>query len=307
MLPDVTLIGVWVALTVAVCAVAAVGLRRAGASCIGTAFVLLLVSAPGRSNLDFGQVSILVFGLTMVDACCVSPRARGWLTGIATGVKLTPVVFLAMFAVRRQWAELARAATALAAMTVLAALVDPAATRNYLAHGLLSVSTVSNWAGPGNQSIRAMMARLGITGPWWLLISAVVVAAALVWTARRRRSNLQIADWCVMGAVITLVSPISWTHHRWWLIVPLLLPTVWPSSNALRRLLLLAALAGPVAWWPLRETGVMTAAATGWLLMGSRPRATPTSSDSDSGRPASNAPGGPAVPASPRRTATPTF
>lgn len=267
-LPDQTLVIVWTTLTVGVCALAAGLLARHGAASAAQAFVLLLIAAPGRSNLDFGQVSVFVFVLTLMDAAWVPARARGWLTGVAAAVKLTPVLFLAMFAVRRQWAELGRGVAAVVALCGVAALVDPGATRAYISRELLTVSEVADWSAPGNQSLRATLARLGFDGSGWLLVSVFLVAVVLTWTARRRHRALELVDWCVVGAAITLVSPISWTHHRFWLLVPLLLP-VWRgrSRAVLRSVLLLVAFVGPMEWWPLREAGVLAAVTTVVVLI----------------------------------------
>lgn len=268
-LPDPTLAGIWVAGTVAAVGLAAAVLaRRTGASGSG-AFFILLAAAPGRSNLDFGQVSVLVFALTVMDACWSPRHAQGWLTGVAAAIKVTPMLFIVMFAVRRQWAALARSLAACMGMTAAAAVVDPGVTRRYFSQGLLGVAQVTDWDGPGNQSLRAMFSRCGAGGPGWVIAAAAVVLAALTWTARRRRHELVVADWCVVGIAITLASPISWTHHRYWVLAPLLLAGVWrqPVRRWLRRLLLVAAFVGPVALLGAAEIGVIAAVATGVAVM----------------------------------------
>lgn len=120
--------------------------------------VFELCSAATRSNLHFGQVSIGIFALCLGDCCLVPRRYRGYLTGLAVAIKLTPLLFLLYFGAGRQWSYAWRAILAGLLLTGSAFAVDPAATRTYLSSGMGQVRTVSHWDGLGNQSLRAACA-----------------------------------------------------------------------------------------------------------------------------------------------------
>ena len=261
----------WVACTAAACGWCAVRLSRAGCVPSGVVFALLLFAAPGRSNLGFGQISVFVFALTLIDACAPSRSfGRGVLTGVAAAIKLTPLPFLLMFAVRREWADLRRCLIACAATTAVGTLIAPGATDEYLRTGVGAVSVVSNWSSTGNQSLRAALARHGVGGPWWVLPAAAVLIGALWWTARRRHQVLEVRDWAVVGCATILACPVSWTHHRFWVVVALLLPGVWESGW--RRWLRIALLAFTVIG-PIGDSDLLAVALALILVVSWRPPA----------------------------------
>ncbi|KYH45975.1 glycosyltransferase 87 family protein [Branchiibius sp. NY16-3462-2] len=267
LLPIPVLAAGWVVSTAAACAWCAVRLGRAGSVPSAVAFAFLLFAAPGRSNLGFGQVSVFVFALTLVDACA-PPRMlrRGVLTGVAAAIKLTPLPFVLMFAVRREWADLRRCLVAGGVTTAVGALIAPGATDAYLRTGVSAVSVVTNWSSTGNQSIRAALARGGVAGHWWLLLAALVMTGALRWTARRRHQALEVRDWAIVGCATILACPVSWTHHRFWVVVALLLPGVWALGwrRWLRVALLCATALGPIGDSDLIVVAVTLLALASW-------------------------------------------
>lgn len=257
----------WVVLTGCAMAASALALSRAVGAPPGLSFLLLLVSAAGRSNLHFGQFSIFIFTLVLVDCCLVPRRYRGLLTGFAAAMKLTPLLFLAYFAARRQWGFLARGIAGAAVLTFAGAIALPAPTLEYLQSGVWGVSTVSHWDSPGNQSLRAVLGRLGLDhGPVAAILSLIVITIFLTWMARRKGQD-ELAEWTLVGLLTIIVSPISWTHHRFWLTVPLVMPlwTIrWPRLG--RGLAMLAtlfvAVAVPAWWlWPLQNLAFITCVA----------------------------------------------
>lgn len=249
LIPVPVLAAGWVLGTAAAAAGCAVRLTQRSAIPSGIAFALLLFAAPGRSNLGFGQISLFIFTLTLADACA-PPRApwRGVLTGVAAAIKLTPLPFMIMFAVRREWADLRRCLIACTVTTAVGALIAPGATEDYLRSGVGAVSVVSDWSSTGNQSLRAALARGGIQGSWWVLPAGAVMLGALWWTARRRHQPLELRDWAVLGCATILACPVSWTHHRFWVIAALLVPQVWQTRwrRTLRWVLLLLVIIGPI-------------------------------------------------------------
>jgi alpha-1,2-mannosyltransferase len=187
------------------------------------ACVAAVLLQPLRSGLDYGQIDAVVMVLVVVDVVAVPARHRGWLVGIAAAIKLTPLVFLVLFAVRREWAALVRAVGAFVAIAAVLQIGWPRTDEQFWAHALWETKRVGSLAYAGNQSLDAIIRRAGLTGAagtvLWAAISLCVVAMVsyVLWRG--------LATTTVRGSVVALalagllVSPISWTHHWVWLAV----------------------------------------------------------------------------------------
>lgn len=176
---------------------------------------------PVQRTFIFGQVNLVLCALVMLDAFVVPPRFRGYLTGLAAGIKLTPAFFVLYFAVRRDWPAVARSAAAGALSVVIGWAVLPSESARYWLDDLTTMGKFGGYAEePMNQSLRATWVRLlgGDPGPWYLL-SAAVVVALVVWVAVRLvRAQDPLAALAAVAAGSLLVSPISWTHHWVWVV-----------------------------------------------------------------------------------------
>ncbi|MET7423818.1 glycosyltransferase 87 family protein [Dactylosporangium sp. NPDC005555] len=205
----------------------------------------LLVSAPVQSNLRFGQVSIFIVLLALVDAGQVVPaRFRGVLVGVAAAIKLTPLLFVVYFLVARRYKDAARAAGAFVVCAGIAAAVMPGASVRYWSGTIFQTSRIGDLASLGNQSVHGMLLRIGLdagTLPvvWAALIAAICGAALL----RARRLHLGVlsgpSDRDRTGAVVlqgepvraavlvgcatVAASPVSWTHHQVWTVLAAML------------------------------------------------------------------------------------
>lgn len=192
-----------------------------------TTGVILLVE-PVRDTLGFGQLGIFLVAAAVLDSM-PGPRVfkrrilpEGWLTGVATAVKLTPAVVAAynFFAGRRREGLVAFGAFVVA--TALGIGLLPQASLYYwgkLAAGDSGMNSGIVYA--TNQSIMGMWTRLtGESSRGGLLLSAAVVVLG-IWAAvlMHRRGEVHLAI-CLAGLTSLLASPISWSHHYVW-IVPL--------------------------------------------------------------------------------------
>jgi alpha-1,2-mannosyltransferase len=169
----------------------------------------------------FGQVNLVLCALVLLDAFVVPPRFRGYLTGLAAGIKLTPAFFVVYFAVRRVWPAVARSAATGVLTVAIGWLVLPAESARYWLDDLTTMGKFGGYAlEPTNQSLRAMWVRLlgGDPGPWYL-VSVAAVVVLVVWVARRlTRAQDPLAALAAVAAGSLLVSPISWTHHWVWVV-----------------------------------------------------------------------------------------
>jgi alpha-1,2-mannosyltransferase len=191
---------------------------------LGWLAALVLVAwalEPVQRTFIFGQVNLVLCALVLLDAFVVPPRFRGYLTGLAAGIKLTPAFFVVYFAVRRDWPAVARSAASGALSVAIGWLVLPAESARYWLDDLTTMGKFGGYAlEPTNQSLRAMWVRLlgGDPGPWYL-VSAAAVVVLVVWVARRlTRAQDPLAALAAVAAGSLLVSPISWTHHWVWVV-----------------------------------------------------------------------------------------
>lgn len=200
--------------------------------------------SPAFSELFlWGQFDMIVVAL-LCAAMAASIRARsalaGVLLGLAAAAKVTPLLFLCAFAVRRDWRALAAGvATIVALMAVSCALLGADAVAHWLVNlrefgtepqGNISAENMS-LLGFATRAFVAGASFQGPSTPWWDLgpaaatwaYRAVCVALLLPtfgWIARHR-ARISTADAiAALVPVALLISPRMWTHHTVALIVP---------------------------------------------------------------------------------------
>ena len=124
-------------------------------------------SNPLWMTLGFGQINIVLMTLIIVDVFVVGRgRARaagplqGVLTGVAAAVKLTPLVFIAVFLIARSWRPAIVAGVTFVGAGVLAWIWLPADSLTYWTHTLFHTTRIGDPAGRINQNINAMWIRL---------------------------------------------------------------------------------------------------------------------------------------------------
>jgi alpha-1,2-mannosyltransferase len=196
---------------------------------------------PARSNLDEGQINILLMALGLLSAALVLGRSRtrqglaGALVGIAAGIKLTPAVGGLFLAARRSPLAVCISVLAFGASVAVGWLAAPIDTARYFSVALADISRVGNPAKIDNQSLRGALSRIaghdvGL-GPIWMFGTAVVVVVTGVvwWKAGRSDVLLTLLLAQFLGL---LVSPISWIHHWVWLSMGL----VWLAQGPARGL-----------------------------------------------------------------------
>lgn len=232
-------------------------------SCGVSARWLLLV-APASALLEpvwmtqnFGQVNLILLALVLGDLVGPSSRWpsrwRGVLTGIAAGIKLTPLIFLGYLLVTRQWRAAGVMAASFGVTVLLPIVLLPGDGVRFWTSVLPDAGRIGAPWYAGNQSLMGVIARLGGEASWvrpaWFLVSVGVVLLVL-WFAR----SLYVRG-DVLGAVSAtglaslLASPVSWSHHWVWCI-PLgvvLLRRAGPVTACLWLALFVAA---PHLWMP---------------------------------------------------------
>ncbi|MHA6527701.1 glycosyltransferase family 87 protein [Corynebacterium pyruviciproducens] len=212
--------------------------ERACHALVAIVWPAAMLLEPVVLNSSFAQINIIIMGLVVLD---LVPRRRflpqGWLIGIAVAIKLTPLVMLYYFLLKKDIKAIAVSAGSAIAATALAAVVRWDVTVEYFSTTLLGLGGGKNMgvntAYQSNSSLKGMIMRwftsedalnahTGLVNIVWLVASFIAIGLAgwlMVWLLRR---GFDTDAWLVNSILMLLISPISWSHHWVWvaLIVP---------------------------------------------------------------------------------------
>jgi alpha-1,2-mannosyltransferase len=216
----------------------------------------------------FGQVSLILLAVLLADACLDGRRGQGVLTGLATGFKLFPGVFILYFLLTRRYRAAATSAATFAATVVIGWALYPTASVQFWFHAIGGSNRINRYVTVGdatNQSIKALLYRMGphsaLVTPLWLLGAGTILVLGLYAARVRFLRGDRTAGFLLTGAACLLASPISWTHAWVLVVVPLLCPMLRPLLAAeaearavLRARLLLAGLFLVALAYPMRLT-----------------------------------------------------
>lgn len=222
------------------------------------ACVAAVVAEPFRATLDYGQVDAILLLVVIADLVVVPKRHRGWLLGLASAVKLTPLVFLLILILERDWRSVTRCLAAFVGSSVVVLCVWPSLSTRYWFHALWQVGRIGPIAFASNQSWngvvhRALPAGFGTTSIWVALCLATVGVAAIV-AVRSLQNAHRIPAVYAVALCGLLVSPISWSHEWVWVVIvpPLLLGVVGrqvPQSIVVMLWVLLGISIAAPYWW----------------------------------------------------------
>ncbi|MBV9095074.1 MAG: DUF2029 domain-containing protein [Streptosporangiaceae bacterium] len=189
---------------------------------------LAMLTWPVAYTLHLGEVNLILAALVAADLLRRRDggASQGIATGLAAGVKLTPLIFVAYLLVTCRLRAAAAATAAFAATVAVGFALLPSQSDQFWLHGLFAdQSRIGNPANPSDQSLAGAIARLAGTGDpprtWWL---AAAVTCGLAGLAVARWAHLRghrLAGVTCCAVTGLLVSPFSWAHHWVWA-VPLL-------------------------------------------------------------------------------------
>ena len=205
--------------------------------------------------------------MVVLDVLVLRSSRRGYLVGIAAGIKIVPGIFVLYFVLKRDWQSVRHSAAGFVASVAFGGLAAPGETRQYWAGGFLTMDKFGETAvsGVDNQSLAAALIR-GLhlaTLPTALTVLSCVIGVALgVAVARRQLRRGDDVGGAVALAIGGLLgSPVSWSHHWVWVVVVLLL-------LAHRRAWLSVWLLGALFWigpfWALRNAKIPELGLSPW-------------------------------------------
>ncbi|MFD4183600.1 glycosyltransferase 87 family protein [Rhodococcus sp. NPDC058514] len=229
---------------------------RISARLVGVSALLTLTSTflePVRTTLFYGQINLVLMLLILWDfSRSDRSRLRGIGVGLAAGIKLTPVYFVALFVALRQWRSAAVASAVIVASIVLAWMVLPTDSRQYWTSTFFQSTRIADDTHPSNQSIRGVIAHLSgqATPTWlWILVAGGVAAVSLLVVVRLYGNGDRLLAVVLSGLTASAVSPYSWSHHWVWF-VPLLVYLVHLALSRRWWWIVAAALVVSAGAWP---------------------------------------------------------
>lgn len=198
---------------------------------LALAVPLVCALEPVRETVGFGQVNMLLVVLLLADVRALARGSRwaGVGTGLAAAVKITPALFIVYLLVTRRWRAAGVATGTAAGATLVAAVLSPSTSWQFWTHTLWDTSRVGRLDYASNQSLLGLLARLADPAPpsrlLWLVLVLPLAAVGLWRAAQAYRLGDDLAGVTLTGLTTVLLSPISWTHHLYW-VVPALVVLV---------------------------------------------------------------------------------
>lgn len=212
-----------------------VGIRPAWLLSFLAAAAIIFIG-PVDSTLELGQLGVLLLGLVVLDAVDGPRPLRGGgrrmlpagvLTGLATGLKLTPAVFIVYYFCIKRYRQGFVALGTFAAVVVVGLVVAPQESWGYwvrLAGGDAGANPDAHgWI--GNISVLSAVYRFtDVTTAGTVIglgLSALLVVAGIACAWACHRAGHDLLGVSILGLVSSVANPIAWMHHLTW-VVPLL-------------------------------------------------------------------------------------
>ena len=181
---------------------------------------------PVRLTFNFGQINVFLVLFILVDLTCdlrIGHRrlSRGVLIGIASAVKLTPLVFIPFLLltkrVRAGWTALG----AFVGCNLIAAAVAPRATWQYWTKYGTELGRIGNADFISNQNLKAFLMRAhhgAVPGGVLMTLSVVVLIGGIALAVVAYRVSSAFLAMLVCAVTGLLVSPVTWSHHLVWVV-----------------------------------------------------------------------------------------
>ncbi|WP_425309660.1 glycosyltransferase 87 family protein [Ammonicoccus fulvus] len=192
----------------------------------------ILFLTPFTITLGMGQLGILLMALVLLDATD-GPRLRagrkpllppGVLTGIATGLKLTPAVFIVHYFLTKRYRQGIVASVTFLGTVLIGLAVAPGPSWGYwmrLAGGD-SGANPDAYGWLANISVLSAVYRFtDVTSVGTVVglgLSAVFVVLGLVAAVVARKHGHDVLGVALLGMVSSLANPIAWVHHLTWVL-----------------------------------------------------------------------------------------
>ncbi|WP_223291345.1 glycosyltransferase 87 family protein [Gordonia malaquae] len=221
---------------------------------------------PVHTTLWNGQINLVLALFVVADLALRNHRLQGLGVGLAAGIKLTPLFFVAhLVTVRKFRAAIVAVAVFVGTVLIGIAVLGREAI-DFWTGDISDTKRIGSMAAPANQSFNGFFARLGTMDlahpPTWLWVPVGLVVGLLsLWAAYcAYQAGGRLLAVAITGMASCAVSPFSWGHHWVW-ILPLLLVAFVHAYEQTRR-------EDPRTWlWWLAPASIVTLTFTYWQAM----------------------------------------
>ena len=198
---------------------------RAGAALLGAAVVLW--TEPVLRTIYLGQVNLVLLALILWDLTQPDTQKsrwwKGFVTGVAAGIKLVPLIFIPYLLVARKFRQAAMAAAGFVFTVLLGFVILPHDSAKWWFGGLFFQGKRTGFIGwAGNQSLDGLITRLAgsIDGGLkpWIAIALLIAASGVISAGLLDRKGHAMLGLLMAALTGLLVSPISWDHHWIWIV-----------------------------------------------------------------------------------------
>ncbi len=184
---------------------------------------LLLWSEPVTTTVGYGQIDLVIALLVVWDLSRRPGSSLGGIgIGLASGLKLTPLIFIPYLLLVRERRACTTAAITFLLTVAIGFVFAHADSVRYWDGLFLHSSRTGNVADAANQSLTGLITQLTGTrhlAPAWAVLNGLVAIVGLGLAARAGRRGERGVGFAICALTSLLVSPVSWTHH-WVLMVP---------------------------------------------------------------------------------------
>ena len=175
------------------------------------------VAVPIQTNFEHANINTILLALVVAAATDVAngreTRAGLWI-GIATALKALPGLLLAYLAYRRRWSAFGVGVAAAVGLTALSLLpYGPSGALTAMREWVAFVSKSSDLMSPSNQSLAALVSRLGISPAVGWAAGLVCLTAAAIAFRQRPTSDVVARELAIVTLLAVVLSPIAWVHY----------------------------------------------------------------------------------------------
>jgi alpha-1,2-mannosyltransferase len=191
---------------------------------VAIAVPLAYLMEPVRETIAYGQVNLFLVALVLLDMAALARGSRfaGVGIGLAAAIKLTPGLFILYLVLTGRWRQAGVAMGTFLAATLAAFAVGPGTSVQFWTRTLFQTERIGRLGSADNQSVLGLLTRLAGSASWggrlWVVAALAVLVVGMVRARQAWRRGDELVGITLTGLTSCLVSPISWTHHLYWIV-----------------------------------------------------------------------------------------